>query len=473
MATFAHTLYTCHFQQHLVKGPLVRPRHDVVCGEHDIGSALDCKLRDDVDGGGLELDEEHLRLDALQLLVQSRSVREVARDVHDVGAVVFGEVRGEDRMAGRWGRAEVCDRPPADVAGRPWPQHRRDDRNPGRDHRTHRVAGARPAAALLAHRDDHEIGAEKTERVQVARGHSGVLVPSDDDDRPIGRNRGQRGSAPVEHDDVWREPDRDASSGVDVGGEDAARETSAAAPRTDGLDAGESSGLEVIGGGMTTGARELDERLDRRRHRDRLRLARSSAAHRHDDDSPVAREQAGEMARDGRLSHSLPGADHRDRRQLEGLEGGRLEPEIRALVRDALREDPAREREPLDRAEDGLVGEVDDDVRSELADPGVEVVDERDAVVLSASELLGTPDQQRRDEIVREVGQRVADDGRVVLAVDDRERSHVLAVTSASIAPVNFAYSSVSRENETSFTLPWNGCRRQTSTLRSASSMML
>jgi hypothetical protein len=37
-----------------------------------------------------------------------------------------------------------------------------------------------------------------------------------------------------------------------------------------------------------------------------------------------------------------------------------------------------------------------------------------------------------------------------VLTVDDRQSSQVRDVTSSSMAPVNFAYSSVSRENETS-----------------------
>ena len=40
----------------------------------------------------------------------------------------------------------------------------------------------------------------------------------------------------------------------------------------------------------------------------------------------------------------------------------------------APREDPAREREALDRPEHGLVGEIDDDVGSVLVNPGVEVV---------------------------------------------------------------------------------------------------
>ena len=43
---------------------------------------------------------------------------------------------------------------------------------------------------------------------------------------------------------------------------------------------------------------------------------------------------------------------------------GRVEAEVRPLVRDAEGEHPARERESLARPEHGLVGEVEDDVRA-------------------------------------------------------------------------------------------------------------
>ena len=128
------------------------------------------------------------------------------------------------------------------------------------------------------------------------------------------------------------------------------------------------------------------------------------------------------------------------------------------------REHATREREALDRPEHGLVGEVDDDIRGVLGDRRLDVGDERDPVVLAAAQLLLPADEHGRDELVRQLGERVTYDGGVVLAVDDRESPHVRAVTSSSIAPVNFAYSSVSSANETSFTWPWNGCRRQMST---------
>ena len=137
------------------------------------------------------------------------------------------------------------------------------------------------------------------------------------------------------------------------------------------------------------------------------------------------------------------------------------------------RQHTARESEALRGSEHRLVREVDDQVRRMKRDRGLDVSGERDAVVLPAAELLLAADQDGCDEVVRQLGERVADDGDVVLAVDDRDRLHVRAVTSSSIEPVNFAYSSVSSENETRRSCPWNGCRRQTLTRRSSISMRL
>ena len=179
------------------------------------------------------------------------------------------------------------------------------------------------------------------------------------------------------------------------------------------------------------------------------------------------------MARHRGLPDPLAGTGDGDRRERERLEGGRVEAEVGPDVRQAGGEHAARQGKALDRAEHGLVGEVDDDVRREARERRLYVLDERHAVLLPAAQLLRTADEDGRDDVVRKLGQRVPDDGRIVLAVDDRERPHVLAVTSSSIAPVNFAYSSVSSENETSFSSPWKGCRRQMSTLRPAISMTL
>jgi hypothetical protein len=54
-----------------------------------------------------------------------------------------------------------------------------------------------------------------------------------------------------------------------------------------------------------------------------------------------------------------------------------------------------------------------------LLDPG----HERDSIVLLAAELLGSSDADRGDDLVGELRERVSDDGRIVLAVDDCERA--------------------------------------------------
>ena len=136
-------------------------------------------------------------------------------------------------------------------------------------------------------------------------------------------------------------------------------------------------------------------------------------------------------------------------------------------------EHAAGEREPRDRAEHRLVREIDDDVRAQACDSRLHVGHERNAVLVPAAELLLTADEHGRDEVVRQLGERVTDDRGVVLAVDDGESPHVRVVTSSSIAPVNFAYSSVSSANETSLTWPWKGWRRQMSTRFSSISITL
>ena len=85
------------------------------------------------------------------------------------------------------------------------------------------------------------------------------------------------------------------------------------------------------------------------------------------------------MDGDRSLPDALAGADHGDRRQLERLQLRRVEAEVGADVRETRRERARRPLEPLDRAEHGLVGEVDDDLRRP------EAVDERHAVVAAVA----------------------------------------------------------------------------------------
>ena len=68
------------------------------------------------------------------------------------------------------------------------------------------------------------------------------------------------------------------------------------------------------------------------------------------------------MPGEGRLPHALPRADDRDRRERERIEPRWVEAEVGARIRHAATEHAADEGQALDRAEDGLVGEVDDDL---------------------------------------------------------------------------------------------------------------
>ena len=182
----------------------------------------------------------------------------------------------------------------------------------------------------------------------------------------------------------------------------------------------------------------------------------AAAAHGDDDDVARAREQAGDVARDGGLPHALARADDGQRRLRVGRERDRVEPEVRADVGQPVRERARGEPEPAPRPGDRLVGEVDHDVHVHF-DQGVgQLVPERDAVVgHAAADLLGAAEHDRADDLVVERGERLDDDVRVVLPVDERERSHGRLVSSFSIRAVYFSYSSVSIENWMIRSCPW------------------
>ncbi len=110
-------------------------------------------------------------------------------------------------------------------------------------------------------------------------------------------------------------------------------------------------------------------------------------------------------------------------------------------------------------------------------------VHERHAVLLAAPELLGSADEMSRDELVRQLLERVPDCRDVVLAVDDRQRAghgcfrgssrHERVVTSPSIRAVYFSNERVSVENWMIFSWPWNGYLRQTATCGPVTSITL
>ncbi len=94
----------------------------------------------------------------------------------------------------------------------------------------------------------------------------------------------------------------------------------------------------------------------------------------------------------------------------------------------------------------------------------LEPAGERHAVALAAAELLLAADEHGGHELVWEPGERLPDDVGIVLAVDERDGLHVLAVISESIPATCFSYASVSVEKRMIRSRPWYGYWRQTST---------
>ena len=145
-----------------------------------------------------------------------------------------------------------------------------------------------------------------------------------------------------------------------------------------------------------------------------------------------------------------------------------------ALVRQPVGEHARRDPEPLDRPEHRLVREVDDELGPRFGERRLERVVERDAVVRARPQLLGAAGEPGAHDLVRQPGERVADDGRVVLPVDHGDRAaHDRVVTSFSIRAVYFSKASVSVENWMIRSCPWNGYLRQTETCLSSTSITL
>ena len=303
------------------------------------------------------------------------------------------------------------------------------------------------------------------EVVQVARGDVAVRCRVDDEDAPTRLDRWDRRAAAVEEDEVRGKLDRKLRALVDVRDRDRTGEPTATAAAADGLDAGERRRLEVVGRGVSAGARELEQRVDVRRDLRHLGLGWAASSHRDHDDLPVAREQPSGVRRDRRLPHTLAGADDPDRGERERLELRRVETKVGADVRQSRGEHAAREPEALLRAEYRLVREIDDELRPMLGERAIEIVGEDDAVVRVVAQLLGTPHEVRGDELVRELLERRPHDRRIVLSVDEGQSTrHERVVTSSSIRPVYFSYSKVSSENWMIRSCPWKGCLRQTAT---------
>ena len=124
-------------------------------------------LGDDLDRRRLDLDQEGVCIDRLQVGAELVSIGQVARDVHNLRAVLLGEQAGEPlvRLLAR-GR-EDCDALALDRLGGPRPHLGGDDGEVGLDlvDGSAQLVVSRP---LLRARQDDEVGNEHAVGVQVA-----------------------------------------------------------------------------------------------------------------------------------------------------------------------------------------------------------------------------------------------------------------------------------------------------------------
>ncbi len=331
----------------------------------------------------------------------------------DLGVEMLGRSR-PGREDGRAPAAQLLDRPQAQLGGNDGDILDRTDRVP---------VGAAGVDDEVG--DEHAVGVEPG---------ADVLGAARDEDPGVDGDRRQSGAAAVEEEQVRAERRGDARALEHVRVERRPGEAAARAPAADRRHSRERRGLEVVGGGVAARARERHELVEAGRRLPDLRLRRPAPSHRDDDHAPVAREQARDVTGDRGLPDPLARADHRQRRQRRGVERRRVEAEVRADVGQPEREHPRGPQHPLARPEHRFVGDVDDDVHLD----GVERTHQRHAVVLPADELLAAADEQRAHDLVRQRGERVAYDGRVVLAVDQRQGLHRV-VTSSSIRAVYFS----------------------------------
>ena len=346
---------------------LAGERHDVVRREDDGDPEPIGLLGHDVDRGGLDLDDEHVGVEAARAPPSASRSARLPETCDDVGAVTSArDARRSARAAPAGAVPKNATRRPRTSLERPRRSTARTTGTPGRVELAEclgEAACASPSSAIVI---DDEIGEQRAVRVQVAGRDGRVLVGADDEDPAVGGDRRDRGAAAVEHDQVgvellrepgarerrWRVPTAPASPPPQRRQPTVGRPVSAAVSRWS--DAA-----------WRPGAREREQVGDRRPHLDELGLGGPAAPHRDDDDAAVARERREPTwpvtaVLPTRLPVPITASDG----VADRLEARRVEPEVGAFVRHAERERPRGEPEPLRRPEHGLVGEVEDDVRA-------------------------------------------------------------------------------------------------------------
>ncbi len=251
------------------------------------------------------------------------------------------------------------------------------------------------------------------------------------------------GAGTLENDEFLAERVGEERALGHVGEEGLARQTTAAATTADRGDAAHHGVLVVVRGRVHTPAREREQVGSCEGHLvsgDELRLGGTAAAHREDDDvAPARREMARRICRYGGLADPLTGPDDRERgRSRPRPLARRFEREVRATVADSRAERDTREREPPGGRHNGLVGKVDRHLRRESLDrrrergERIRAPHHGNAVggLVGARtpgiHLLGAPHEHGTDDldVARQLPESESNDGRVVLAVDERNCAH-------------------------------------------------
>lgn len=135
-------------------------RNDVVRRKNDLDTSREPVLRHEVDGSGLQLDQEHVCGDLLELSPESDPIRKIAGDMNDICAVRALEMRRDHAVYARLGGAEVRHRSSPHARQRSRPENRRDDIDLRGNNRAHSIVGQLPLRFVLGHRHDDEVGEE-------------------------------------------------------------------------------------------------------------------------------------------------------------------------------------------------------------------------------------------------------------------------------------------------------------------------
>ena len=281
-----------------------------------------------------------------------------------------------------------------------------------------------------------------------------VVLGADDEHAAVDLDRRDRGAARVEDDDVRPARGGEPRALEHVRDEHLAGEPAARAAAADRRHAVDRGGLEVVGG-------RVPARRARARRGRRPTAADSTTSGSGGPPRPIATtttswSRASSRARcagDRRLPDAL--AASRSPRSSGGRSNaayrGGSKRKSAPTYGEPGRERARRPAQPLGRAEHRLVGEVDHDL-------GVAEV-RRAAARRSRARRAASRCRRRGSRRPTRTAARRAPRGRprAVLAVDERDRLHRCAVTSRSIRPVYFSYSSVARSNWMIRSWPWNG----------------